>query len=371
MKFFLLLLLIVIQITTAADDWCALSASGRKSGTHQVPVNGCTITAAITMSSPSASLTLTGPSTRATLSAVRTTKVVFGVDTGLPQGIRLFVISVPDVTLAFTDLTLKTFTSSLENGGAIHADAANIRITLTRVEIADCIAGSSGGAIFMSGSGSVLELNDSTFTNNVALDQGGAVSLNSASLNIFGTTTFHSNKVTGLPEIAKQYRNGFLKSLIPPIPSHYRGGAINLINSQLDVSGTGNNLLLLNGIAGNVLESKPRLGNGGGLSASLDSSVRIHAGATLHVSGNMAIRNGGGLHFESRGTRLDVFDSSTFLNVSYNAVKYPILSAGGGISFSSGSVLKITAPSIFQNNMATVGNGGAIGVVDAQSGKFS
>ena len=369
MKFFLLLLLIVIQITTA-DDWCALSASGRKSGTHQVPVNGCTITAAITMSSPSASLTLTGPSTRATLSAVRTTKVVFGVDTGLPQGIRLFVISVPDVTLAFTDLTLKTFTSSLENGGAIHADAANIRITLTRVEIADCIAGSSGGAIFMSGKGSVLVLTDSTFTNNVALDQGGAVSLNSASLNIFGTTTFHSNKVTGLPEIAKQYRLGFFASWIPPIPLHYRGGAINLINSKLDVSGTGNNLLLLNGIAGNVLESKPRLGNGGGLSASLDSSVRIHAGATLHVSGNMAIRNGGGLHFESQGTRLDVFDSSTFLNVSYNAVKYPILSAGGGISFSSGSVLKITAPSIFQNNMATVGNGGAIGVVDAQSGKF-
>ena len=128
------------------------------------------------MSSPSASLTLTGPSTRATLSAVRTTKVVFGVDTGLPQGIRrLFVISVPDVTLAFTDLTLKTFTSSLASGGAIHADAANIRITLTRVEIADCIAGSSGGAIFMSGLGSVLVLNDSTFTNNVALDQGGAV----------------------------------------------------------------------------------------------------------------------------------------------------------------------------------------------------
>ena len=367
MKFFLLLLLIVIQITTA-DDWCALSASGRQSGTHQVPANGCTITAAITMSSPSTSLTLTGPSTRATLSAARTMDFLTKM---IPQGKRLFLLNAEDVTLALTDLTLKTFTSSLENGGAIHADKANIRITLTRVEIADCIAGSSGGAIFMSGKGSVLVLTDSTFTNNVALDQGGAVSLNSALLNILGTTTFHSNKVTGLPEIAKQYRGSMLDSILPPIPLHYRGGAINLINSQLDVSGTGNNLLLLNGIAGNVLESKPRLGNGGGLAASLDSSVRIHAGATLHVSGNMAIRNGGGLHFESQGTRLDVFDSSTFLNVSYNAVKYPILSAGGGISFSSGSVLKITAPSIFQNNLATVGNGGAIGVVDAQSGKFS
>mgnify|MGYP001412020711 CR=1 FL=1 len=127
------------------------------------------------------------------------------------------------------------------------------------------------------------------------------------------------------------------------------------IPSKIKIDGSGTRVVIQANKADSVA---------GGLGLIEGARAIVTAGAYLNVSNNSCREFGAGIYLVNKGSRFDVSGQRTSLLVSSNIVSE---GAGGGIAISTGSVIRITSPSVFSNNQAERGHGGAIAVADRSS----
>lgn len=272
--------------------------------------------------------------------------------------------NTPNV-LTITNVTFdgNQATGTPGNGGALH----NTGISDTNVTgstFINNIAGSEGGALWNQ-AGGTMTVNASTVTGNEAQGNdssngGGGLFNNGGTLIVSGATLVNNNSATGTSgsgggilstdgDVTVTDPNTTVNSNI----ANRAGGGIEIIDGSLtlqDASLNSNNA----GVAPNASASP---GNGGGLHVSGIATVIINGG---NIQGNIAANEGGGL-WNQLGSTMTVGNTPT-PNFSDNIASGDAPTTGGGAIFNNGGDLIVLAGNNIVNNLAdgVSGSGGAI-----------
>ena len=272
--------------------------------------------------------------------------------------------NTPNV-LTITNVTFdgNQATGTPGNGGALH----NTGISDTNVTgstFINNIAGSEGGALWNQ-AGGTMTVNASTVTGNEAQGNdssngGGGLFNNGGTLIVSGATLVNNNSATGTSgsgggilstdgDVTVTDPNTTVNSNI----ANRAGGGIEIIDGSLtlqDVSLNSNNA----GVAPNASASP---GNGGGLHVSGIATIIINGG---NIQGNIAANEGGGL-WNQLGSTMTVGNTPT-PNFSDNIASGDAPTTGGGAIFNNGGDLIVLAGNNIVNNLAdgVSGSGGAI-----------
>lgn len=244
--------------------------------------------------------------------------------------------------------------ATLLSGGAVTVSSSSVDIISS--EISGCSATVNGGAIDNSGT---LKVANSTIANNTAsgtaASNGGGAVYNTGSLTIDDNSTLTDNEASGVSGSggAVFSSSGTViinNSTLSANAANRAGGAIEIINGSLTVTGatiTGNDV---NGGAGN-----PNPGNGGALHISGSSATAIFD--STRITANSAASEGGGL-WNQAGSALTVRNQSL---VHGNTASGAGADNGGGGIFNNGGTLTVTFSTINKNTAnGTSGSGGGI-----------
>lgn len=291
------------------------------------------------------------------------------------------IASVNAGTLNVVDSTLST-NSATRAGGAIEANGGSTTVSNTTMTRNTTGAGpGNGGALHLTGAGTV-DVTGSTVTKNSAAAEGGGLWNSGAGTMRVSDTKVSGNTVAGAG--ADQGGGGLFQeagatgnltvtrgTITDNTATGAAGSGGGILNDQgtVQVSGTtiarntsvragggieaniGSTTVDRSSLNKNTTGSGP--GNGGGLHLTGAGDVKV-LGST--VRGNTATAEGGGLWNSATGTFL--VDSTT---VSGNTAKGNDADQGGGGIFNDGGALTVTGSKVLDNTASgTSGSGGGI-----------
>lgn len=254
-------------------------------------------------------------------------------------------------------------------GGALYLSSAGTT-TLGASNLADNRAALDGGALFTTGSGSVVINATTTLANNVAdTGDGGALYLNSTGTTTLNDADLTNNRAGSDGGAIYATSAGILtinagSTLFSNHAAAGHGGALYLSSTSTTVNGT-------------TIFSNTTQVNGGGVYATGTGSVQLLAGSTLEE--NVATTGSGGGLYRSGGAaaitasavqdnRAQVEGGALYLSgvsATLNSATVNDNQAGthgGAILATAGGSLLIENNSVVQGNEALTGSGGAISV---------
>ncbi len=276
-----------------------------------------------------------------------------------------------------------TFTNNITNGGSATGNGGGAIFTSSStamVTISDStfdgnrqtVAGAHTGGAIRNRFGT-MNITNSTFSNNTALNGGGAIS-NGENLSITGSTFTGNSTASALSDGGAISNSGgaltITSSVITGNSTANRGGGIyhnsavisgtslsitdstisnNTANSDNNTTGDGGGLFLtgtgsgsISGstISGNSVGGTSSAGDGGGIDVSLPLTL-----TNSTISGNSSVRNGGGIYATGGSTATVTIESCTIVNNT--AV------TGGGVNRGSTTNPVNLRNSIFANNTAS------------------
>lgn len=275
------------------------------------------------------------------------------------------------------------------HGGGIWADQTVIAITNSTLDNNRAPANDRvGGAIYLSGTGSELAVDNSTFSNNLGLRQGGAIyaSGNDIKINISGGSVLTGNSTTDNDNNAfggAVYLFGnraeltITDSILSSNSSVNNGGAI-AIDGNSDTESA--RLFITNS---EITDNEATMVNGGGIwtdqavatvisstfanNRAPNSTIDRYGGAiylggtgahltvlTSTVTGNTASSNGGGIYVTSTSAQVIIAGSV----ISANTTTRNSGNGGGGLYLNGGSIQLSVTDSIFANNISERHGGG-------------
>ena len=214
------------------------------------------------------------------------------------------------------------------------------------------------GAIFASG-GTVLDFQSGSFTNNSATDGGaGAININSTEEQNFENVTFSGNSSTSIGGVFYLIKNS----------------ALNLTNCEFtnNTSGTGGALYINGGdevvidqcifTENSTTSTDTDTGYGGAIAMNGVSNLTIN---DSEFAGNTSAKN---------GAALGIIDGNLFLTGDNLFSENITATNGGALYMSSCSKLQINEGTVFDGNVATNGEGGAMYITrirgtDSETGK--
>lgn len=283
---------------------------------------------------------------------------------------RHFLVTVDDpegrTEVALRGITLSRGLAASDFGGAILA-GGGVQLDLERVTIRDSRAGLSGGAIGIEPGGTTLRIDDSTFTQNRALD-GGAIA--TSALTTITNSRFFGNS-------AETNQGGAIQSWVDDLTvedssfgfnAAARGGAIYKRDGQLLVRGSG---------------FKDNFGSVGGGAIFTEAGVTRFSVVLSRFNRNTAIEEGGALVV---GREMDLlaagFDGNRarrggairLLNSVFTSISFSTLSnneaelVGGAIAATTTTppvgdpAVLFVQQSTFAYNRVTAGVGGDVHV---------
>lgn len=230
-----------------------------------------------------------------------------------------------------------TFTngSAIDNGGAISSLNSMLTlndVTITSSEAAGNSAGEGGGAIYLMGG--MLTANNSTFTDNSATGtsgSGGAILVGMGSSATVINSTISDNMANRA--------GGGIESNSGAM------GTVILTNVNLDANETG-----------------PNPGNGGGLHITGTGNATISGGT---VNNNVAAAEGGGL-WNGSGTM-----TITGTTISMNTASGAGADQGGGGIYNLSGMLQVNADTMIMNNTADGASGSGGGILNDVGGMLT
>ncbi len=292
------------------------------------------------------------------------------------------VFNILEAAVVLSDLELKNGTAT--DGGAIYL--TNSSLSATNVLIDNCVAdgaSGSGGGIYVS-EGSLLILSDCLFTNNVANRAGGAIEVNTTSsyLAMELTNVNFMNNNAGVSPAMAAPGNGGAIHITGPANSTITGTEVsaNVAASEGGGfwNGTGFMLLTDANIMENVASGAGADNGGGGLfnaggtlvvmSSTIMDNIADGAsgsgGGILNdmgslsvngctISGNMAMRAGGGIEDNSMAGATLILDEVDLLNNTLGDAP----GNGGGLHITGPGDSEITGGTVSGNTAASEGGG--------------
>ena len=251
-----------------------------------------------------------------------------------------FDLLLTDVTFSSNNAGVPPAVAAPGNGGAIHVTGSG-SVQINNGSASGNRAAREGGA-YWNGSG-LMELNASAVSGNIAggpaADDGGGGIFNNG-----GTLTLTGGSVSGNTAEGASGSGGGVFSTDGAVTvtntaiagniANRAGGGIELINGKLSLSNVilGGTDAAAGNIAGPAGTANP--GNGGALHISGAAEISISGGL---VANNVAAREGGGL-WNQKGSTMTL-TAGTFINA--NVASGDAADDGGGGIFNNGGVLEI------------------------------
>ncbi|HEX8268603.1 MAG TPA: choice-of-anchor Q domain-containing protein [Flavobacterium sp.] len=260
------------------------------------------------------------------------------------------------LTLTNVNLSNNTVTGAPGNGGAIHITGAG-SINISGGTVSNNTAALEGGGLW-NGTGT-MNVSGTTISGNVAqgaaADDGGAGIFNNGGTLNLNNAILTSNLATGTSGsggglLSTAGTVTIIGTVFDNNSANRAGGAIEIINGTLMLSDSD---MLNNDVDGGAGTANP--GNGGALHISGITTTTINGGT---VSGNTAMREGGGL-WNQTGSTMNLVNVTIDSN---SAEGTDILHGGGGI-FNNGGTLNLTTSTVSNNSTTgTNSNGGGLHV---------
>ena len=249
------------------------------------------------------------------------------------------------------------------NGGGIHIGGDG-SLTITESLVHGNTAGQEGGGIWI-GSGTLTisdtEVYDNEGKGDDADDGGGGLFNNGGTMLVRSGTEIYGNRATGVSGSGGGILNAMGGTLRIQDASIFENSANRAGGGIEDVSGAGTSFTILNtDIKDNIAGEAP--GNGGGVHITGDGNLFIQGS---HVSGNLAIAEGGGLWNSSGTMTVDrtVIDGNTALGDD--------ATQGGGGIFNNGGTLRVNSGTELMRNNAIGEAGSGGGIFNAEGGTLT
>ena len=223
-------------------------------------------------------------------------------------------------------INYSSFTNNTaSNGGAAYTSSSYDSAVINGIIFNNNSAVSSGGAIYMSNSYVSVAMNEISLINNIAGSDGGAV---------YTSSRYNSIAINGISRMVNN-------------TAGRNGGAVYVLGNNNFVS------ILTNGTI--FINNRAKSGAGGAIHIPGYPGVSVTTYDTTFTN-NIGYTGGGALHIAGNQSSLTV-NRSTFIN---NLITGPNAN-GGAVNVNDANVQSIAfSDSIFVNNSATNGTGGAI-----------
>ncbi|UXI69032.1 choice-of-anchor Q domain-containing protein [Tahibacter amnicola] len=357
-------------VTTLADNGAgslrdAVEQANRSPGADTITFQSA-LTGTLTLTSGEIvifdDLTVTGPgASRLTLSGNQASRV-FAIDA---PAMAATAITVSLSGLSFVD------GKSLDEGGAILVADANLSLNASEFRNNNALRGGAVHA-FPSDAATTIAVSQCVFTNNSAIEDGGALGAQDVEGVTISNSRFSNNQAAHhggaaylravTMEIAGSRFDTNQGATSPSgVGGSAGGGAVRLIGAKLTAvttitSSVFSNNTTANGAGGalsmNVgtamLDKVQATGNSAGLTGGAISAYAIALGVTNStLAGNTATGSGGGIDFVISGG-LTLTNATISGNTSTSG-------NGGGIQSGSGTTLALTAATVVGNTASTGG----------------
>lgn len=306
----------IINVTNAGDAGagCTLREAIASANADNAMGNGCTDG----FGSDIIVLTLTDTYTVTSEIAI-TSNITIQEGSGITAAIsgggstRIFRGTVAGAALTIEGLTI-TSGFSASNGGCIQFDSVATSLAINNSTVQNCIAATSGGAIFIF-SGPTLSITNSTFQSNQSTSSGGAIATTAATT--IQSSTFNSNTVTSTTATAQ-------------------GGAIAFTTSTFSSSITGSTF------SSNAVSGGSANNRGGAIHHIGSSSTGLSISSSIFTANSSSGTNaqGGAIHSGATAPGVITITSSRFEgNTSSLGVGRAFHSSGTGAQSLTGSCI--------------------------------